>query len=197
MLEIFFTTKCLAISSTPPREGYTIDADPTVGISREQLLPLLDRHRRVTLLCQDEAACFEAFASCYTKVEAAGGLVKNTKSEYLMIHRNGRYDLPKGHWEEGETIEECAVREVEEETGVSGIILSGKICETLHAYYMFGRWEVKRTHWYSMSSDFSAPLTPQQEEGIEAVEWCSEPKLKENLKGSFPTIQRVVAEYFA
>ena len=63
----------------------------------------------------------------YTKdkviIEAAGGLVFNEKNELLMIFRRGFWDLPKGKVDEGETLEQCAVREVQEETGLQNIML--------------------------------------------------------------------------
>lgn len=66
-----------------------------------------------------------------------------------MIYRNGRWDLPKGHWERGETIEACALREVREETGVAASIRR-HLCDTLHCYQLRGEWEMKRTHWFEM-----------------------------------------------
>jgi ADP-ribose pyrophosphatase YjhB (NUDIX family) len=50
-------------------------------------------------------------------VMAAGGLVENEHGEILLIYRKKHWDLPKGKLDAGETLEECAVREVEEETG--------------------------------------------------------------------------------
>jgi 8-oxo-dGTP pyrophosphatase MutT (NUDIX family) len=61
-------------------------------------------------------------------IVAAGGLVFNENKELLMIYRRSKWDLPKGKLDEGETIEECAIREVEEETGVQQIIL-GKLIQ--------------------------------------------------------------------
>ena len=54
-------------------------------------------------------------------VRAAGGVVtRNDASEVLLVHRD-RYDdwsFPKGKCERGESEEDCALREVEEETGL-------------------------------------------------------------------------------
>ena len=58
-----------------------------------------------------------------TKIIAAGGLVTNKHNELLMIFRRAKWDLPKGKLDEGESIEACAVREVEEETGIKNISL--------------------------------------------------------------------------
>ena len=80
-----------------------------------------------------------------------------------MIRRNGRWDLPKGHLECGERIEECAAREIEEETGVrAGVVRP--LCDTLHAYYFpkTERWELKRTHWYELHTASCDRLVPQR-----------------------------------
>ena len=69
-------------------------------------------------------------------VEAAGGLVFNKDGGILMIFRNGKWDLPKGKLEIGESVEECAIREVQEECGVSGLIIENKIKDTYHTYIL-------------------------------------------------------------
>ncbi len=57
-------------------------------------------------------------------VRAAGGVISRRnergEAEVLLIYRGGRRDwsFPKGKLEPGETHEECALREVEEETGL-------------------------------------------------------------------------------
>ena len=108
-----------------------------------------------------------------------------------MILRNGRWDLPKGHLEAGESIETCAMREVEEECGVGGLTVDGLLTRTLHFYRMRGRWELKETWWYAMRCEGTPQPTPQREEGIVRVEWVVPEEVSVRLKGSFETIRTV------
>ena len=55
------------------------------------------------------------------KINAGGGLVADKDGNWLMIYRNGTWDLPKGMQEEGEDIAVTAVREVAEESGVEAV----------------------------------------------------------------------------
>lgn len=190
-INIYFAKNRLTISDQIG-EGFAIESG---FIERDYIVDLLERFNHVTIVCPNPEATYRNFATAFTEVVAAGGVVENDKTKLLMIHRNGRWDLPKGHWEEGETIEECAIREVEEETGVGGITLGQKICETLHAYNMRGRWEIKTTYWFAMRSSDKSELKPQTEEGIERVKWCKREKIDKKLKDSFPTIQRVIESY--
>ena len=66
---------------------------------------------------------FDEFIKNRKFIHAAGGLVQNTNGDFLFMERNNTLDLPKGKLEKGESDEEGALREVEEETGV----LSSKI----------------------------------------------------------------------
>ncbi len=195
-IDIYFATDRLTITSTRDMGGYEIAADPSVGIERSALIELFHQHKWVTIITDDIEECYANFATQFTEVVAAGGVVERDDERLLMIHRNGRWDLPKGHWEAGETIEECAVREVEEESGVGNITLGEKICDTLHSYYMKGRWELKCTEWYAMTSDDKNPLTPQTEEGIDRAEWLTRYEVDLAIKESFPTIQTVMSHYF-
>ena len=81
---------------------------------------------------------------------AAGGWVENERGQVLWIYRLNQWDLPKGKLEEGEDIPTCALREVEEECGLSGLILGPKLTETVHEYLLHGQTVVKTTHWDRM-----------------------------------------------
>lgn len=126
---------------------------------------------------------------------AAGGLVQNNEGAILMIFRRGFWDLPKGKLDAGESIPECAVREVMEETGLQTITLGSFICMTTHAY--FDTWlqkdVVKETHWYAMKASSMLPetLIPQIEEDIEKIEWVPILELPPYLRQTYPTIQTV------
>lgn len=132
------------------------------------------------------------FAEEFTVIEAAGGVVMNPQGECLMIYRNERWDLPKGHLEAGESIAECAVREIAEETGVAGEVVR-PLCETWHAYFfpLTERWELKRTYWYLLHTTATMPTTPQAEEGIVVAEWCDRTTAVAHLEASYPTIRSV------
>jgi 8-oxo-dGTP pyrophosphatase MutT (NUDIX family) len=55
---------------------------------------------------------------------SAGGLVvRDDEILLISLHGGRRWQLPKGHIEPGEQVEAAAVREVREETGVTGRVL--------------------------------------------------------------------------
>ncbi len=199
-IDIYFATDRFTITTTRNLGGYELKPTPQLGVERAELLALFQNHKWVIILSNSDDESREIyanFASQFTQVLAAGGVVERDDERILMIHRNGRWDLPKGHWEQGESIEECAVREVAEESGARGVTLHEKICHTLHAYYMKGRWEIKRTEWFSMISNDTTPLTPQIEEGIDRAEWLTKYEVNIAVEGSFPTIKSVIAQYVA
>jgi 8-oxo-dGTP pyrophosphatase MutT (NUDIX family) len=124
---------------------------------------------------------------------AAGGLVQNSKGEFLLIYRRGFWDLPKGKLDAGELIPNCAVREVQEETGIQTLELGPFICTTTHHY--FDKWlnkdVVKHTHWYAMLSLENETLVPQTEEDIEKIDWVPREQLPQYLLQTYPTIRSV------
>ena len=69
------------------------------------------------------------------KIIAAGGLVINENDELLMIFRRGKWDLPKGKLDKGESIADCALREVMEETGLQQVKIEKPLGITYHEYF--------------------------------------------------------------
>ena len=131
---------------------------------------------------------WESFCANYVLIEAAGGLVYNDKNQLLMIFRNGKWDLPKGKLEVGENIEQCAIREVEEECGISELLITQQLQETYHTYEINGQQTLKCTYWFEIQSSFKGNLVPQTKEGITAVVWVDEQDIAEKLENSFGNI---------
>ncbi len=129
---------------------------------------------------------------------ACGGIVENTKGEVLVIYRNDKWDLPKGKLEKGETMEQCALREVSEETGVQHIQIGYLITTTNHTYIdplNKNTTIQKETYWYKMNiSNKQDQLTPQIEEGITEVKWVSGEELKKCLENSYPSIVDLIKQ---
>lgn len=162
-------------------------------LSRAKVLKILETDNHIVQLTSDPKAAFQRFAEEFAQVEAAGGVVVNGAGEWLMIHRNDRWDLPKGHVEEGESYDCCAAREIAEETGVEAEVLQ-PLCKTWHAYLFppTERWELKCTHWYLLRTAKAVALQPQTEEGIDRVEWCNRAAVAEHLEQTYPTIRTVI-----
>lgn len=130
----------------------------------------------------------------FKEVNAAGGLVSNKRGDYLLINRSGLWDLPKGHQEAGEDISITALREVEEETGVSDLELGELVCITDHCYLRGGEWHLKHTWWYKMLYTNPVDLTPQREEDISKAAWVAKSSLPPFLKNTYPSILEVFRE---
>jgi 8-oxo-dGTP pyrophosphatase MutT (NUDIX family) len=124
----------------------------------------------------------------FTVLQAAGGLVANEKNEILLIFRRGKWDLPKGKLDKGESLEECAVREVKEETGLKNVGLIAPLLITYHTYHEGARFILKESHWYTMETGDGQKLTPQTEEDIHEIKWAAIGDLPVYMKNSFPSV---------
>lgn len=124
-------------------------------------------------------------------IEAGGGLVLNEEGEILMIFRNGVWDLPKGKRDEGEKISDCALREVQEETGITSLQLGSFIDITRHFYSDSLGWILKETYWYRMQAP-NRQLVPQTEEGISEACWVAPSSLPNRLLNTYYSIKFIV-----
>ena len=130
----------------------------------------------------------KAFWKKFILIQAAGGLVQNEAGSILFMLRRNKWDLPKGKLDEGESLEQCAVREVEEETGLKNIILGKPLLITYHTYDESGKHFLKETHWYHMTAPGSQTITPQKEEQITEIRWVGEKELSPFIRNTFPSI---------
>ena len=159
-----------------------------------EIIADLETSEQQVLIDGNLSANWNNFTSNYKLVEAAGGLVKNQNGDWLFIYRNGIWDLPKGKLEKGESIEECAVREVAEECGIEEPTITRKLTTTYHTYTLKGERILKPTYWYVMKSADTSKLIPQTEEGITEVKWVATKDAIELAKNSFGSIKEVVSE---
>jgi len=132
------------------------------------------------------------FFEQFLLIEAAGGIVLNLKKEALFIFRRGKWDLPKGKMEDGESPEICAEREIEEETGVTQLKRINKITDTYHIYYEKGIRFLKKTYWFLFHTDFAGTLQPQIEEDITSISWISSKELDLPLSNTYDSIKEVI-----
>ncbi len=128
-------------------------------------------------------------------IKAGGGVVKNNNDQILFIYRLKKWDLPKGKLDKGETIRDCAKREVEEETKVK-VNLKQKIISTWHTYTRNKKFILKKTTWFKMDCVDDSKMKPQKKEKIEKVEWMNNSTIKEILLNSYKTLNHVMFEYY-
>lgn len=133
-----------------------------------------------------------AFWKHFTIIQAGGGAIENEQNELLLIFRRGKWDLPKGKLDEGETIEQCALREVREETGLSQVELNGFLLTTYHTYNDYGHHVLKESYWYKMKATTGERLVPQTEEDIQEIKWVKRVDFPNYLNNTFPSVKDVL-----
>ena len=140
----------------------------------------------------DLDALKKAFWKKFDLVTAAGGVIFNEKKEILLIFRKGKWDLPKGKLDKGEKLEDCAVREVKEETGLGKIRIESFLGTTYHTYHEGARYKLKESFWYKMHAAENQSLIPQTEEDIVALKWVKPADLKNYLNQCFSSVRDVL-----
>lgn len=147
----------------------------------------------ITFSSDDKKAMIKFIKKKFTIIEAAGGVVEKDHKT-LLIYRKGRWDFPKGKIDKGEKKRACAVREVEEETGVK-VSIDFKIIHTWHTYIQNKKYVLKKTHWYAMTCLDDSNMKPQAEENIEEVKFMNLTQMRSALYSSYRSIRFVIQEY--
>ena len=153
-----------------------------------------DSLHRICIPTDDIEGTYKKVCAEFLEVNAGGGLVSNRRGDFLLISRNGLWDLPKGHQDPGEDISVTALREVQEETGIDELELRDLICITDHCYKRNGIWHLKHTWWYDMLYTDPTDLTPQREEDIAKAAWVAKSSLPPYLLNTYPSILEVFRE---
>lgn len=137
---------------------------------------------------------FQTFFKTQFKIlEAAGGIVQK-KDKILLIHRLGKWDLPKGKLEEGESFLEAAQREVAEECNVK-VQVESELVDTWHHYVLKGKQILKKTAWYQMTCLDDMDMKPQIEEDITEIRWFEIDKLEDVWQNTYPAISFTLQQF--
>ncbi len=140
---------------------------------------------------------WKTFSGMLKIIEAAGGVVFNEEHKVLFIKRLGKWDLPKGKLEKGESLEQASVREVEEETNLSNLELVKFLTTTYHIYTERNNQKVlKCTHWFEMNFKGEDTSKPQLEEGITEVSWKNISEINAEVHpNTFENIKLILKEF--
>jgi len=139
---------------------------------------------------------FGHVAQCFKYIEAAGGLVTLPDKRILIIERLGKWDLPKGKAEKGESLEETAIREVMEECGLkTSPQITGVLTHTFHTYHRDGKHVLKHTAWYTMRYDGDEKLYPQFDEDITQAVWLPKEQLNVVVENTYESIKQVLNSF--
>ncbi len=169
-----------------------------VNSFEEDIFPLFIKSEPkipIVLIAKDAQSEFERLFLGYKRIVAAGGIVKKN-DDYLFIKRNGKWDIPKGKLNKKEDPIVGAIREVEEECGITGPVVKKLICCTYHTYRFKDKPLLKLTYWYEMEYQGDEELVPQLEEGITKVKWLKVNELDKVRKKTFASILEVIDQYF-
>ena len=190
MYKVFVNDKPLFLTNKVAKEtDFQLFLLESVDIEQLIVKMFNNKIRKAYLYYPDEKEILKKVKEKIPVKKAGGGLVYNKNGDVLFIFRNGKWDLPKGGCDKGEEIEDCSIREVEEETGVQDLKITRKLQKTYHIFKRNGVYRLKITHWFEMTTNFEGTPIPQAEEGIEKVAWLNPEQIKDAMKNSYENIK--------
>ena len=195
MYKVFVNDKPLFLTNEVAKEtDFQLFLLESVDIEQLIVKMFNNKIKKAYLYYPDEKEILKKVKEKIPVKKAGGGLVYNAEGKVLFIYRNGKWDLPKGGIEKNEDIEDTALREVEEETGVNQLKITRKLQKTYHIFKRGGKYRLKITHWYEMKTNFQGTPTPQANEGIEKVAWLSPEEVRDALGNSYENIKLLFEE---
>jgi 8-oxo-dGTP pyrophosphatase MutT (NUDIX family) len=202
MYKFFVNDKPLLLCKSKPSENRFDGLDTFEYQSPEKLPELIRRIEEQQtkggiLLCEDPTLVLTQLKSNFTIIHAGGGLVFNQNHDLLLMKRLGKWDLPKGKIDPGETTEEGAKREVQEECGIEELSIKRYFKDTFHTYKLQGHRFLKVSHWYEMDTPFNGALVPQIEESITEVKWEPFHRIDPNTLDTYESIRELLFDFMA
>ena len=194
MYKVFFNESELTFSNQSNPEAKNILFHHETQFDEAFHLLSSNSSKFVNIFSDDIDAVWASFLNYFKHIKAAGGIVRNPQDDILFIFRLGKWDLPKGKMEEGESKEESAIREIEEECSITNLQLKRFLMPTFHIYYL-REYVIKETYWFEVFYDGVELPLPQTEEGIESVEWKKECEIPQLLENSYPNIKLLMDNY--
>lgn len=201
MIKIYIQNKPLYLVSTIDKlvEDYlhrpdTIFIDELNPSAVKTMLQQMERAEfyQGVFLYPDVEALLAAFKEQLNVIVAAGGLVYTPDRWLLLIHRLGHWDLPKGKLDKGESLEQCALREIEEETGAKNLRIDRLLQITYHTYRQKGQLNLKESHWFLVKATGKSALVPQTEEDVQQCRWVPLNEVSGYLDGAFASVADVL-----
>ena len=161
----------------------------------KELISFYSRLKRIDTLFlfhHDIEALRESFRSCFTNINAAGGLIKNNEGLFLFMKRRGKWDLPKGKLNKKESFQNAAVREVREECGLDDIRIVTPLLSTYHTYQINGQRVLKKTMWFEMTYSGKTDPIPESEEDITEIRWFKSSDVNEITENTYHSVMDVM-----
>ena len=200
MIEIYYNHKLLQLNTEPPEikdwERWNIVNNYSGASELPKLIELFKDEpylQNILLWNHNEELILKDLISEVKLVEAAGGIVENSKGEYLFIKRLGKWDLPKGKIEKSESIQEAALREIEEECGIGNLELGSEISSTYHFYEEKEKFILKKSYWFKVVyAGMDMSLVPQLNENITEAKWFNKTDFAQIKENTYPSILNVL-----
>ena len=185
----------MILTTTLPKSKHALVL-PLATTSFQTILQVLKetKAKKIYLIGDDPATLLGTFKSKLPVVQAGGGLVRNQSGKMLFIFRKGKWDLPKGKIDKGETLEKGAKREVKEETGVKKLQLNGMAGVTYHIFKRNDKYQLKETHWFHMTTTYTGKLKPELQEDITKAKWKGPKKTAKALENSYGNIKYLLKD---
>jgi 8-oxo-dGTP pyrophosphatase MutT (NUDIX family) len=203
-IKIYRDDHCIIISDDPSI-AYNIETEfpyldilshPTNALLLHKMTEFESKNdHSILIISENIDEILVQLCSLYTVIEAAGGVIENEQGEILFIYRRKKWDLPKGKMEQNESASVAAIREIQEETGVSNLTLLCSLGQTYHIYEAFGLKVFKITHWFHFSCRKEQMLKPQLEEDITKIEWFHKLNATIPLNNTFGTIKDLLLDF--
>ena len=198
MYKVFFNQKPIVLTTEIilPREDSPLFY---VKFTNKQFIVKVLKSKKAKMLYlyhSKEEKLWYYFLNMFKLIEAAGGLVKNLKTNhFLFIFRNKKWDLPKGRINKNEAVKNAAIREVEEETGVENLSIIKPLETTYHIFKKNRKYRLKKTFWYLMNTDYVGKLAPETKEGIEEAIWIDNNSIDSLKSKMYQNINLVISNY--
>lgn len=202
MYKVFIKNRALIFCNKNPHkfESNVLFAKNIESLEKD-IFPLFEKYSSkipIVILSHDCKTDFDRLFFDHKYIFAAGGIVQKGDN-YLFIKRNGKWDIPKGKLKKKEDVELGAIREIEEECGVTNLSINSFICDTYHTYlnaYKNNEPTLKKTTWFHLNYSGNEDLTPQKSEGITKAKWFKKHKLDKIRSNTYESILEVIDAFF-